>query len=518
MVKKRKKSISKYGMVSLPISLLFASCTVEEGEDGLNGTDGLNGNSIGLISNPMGNGCQELLFFNDVNHNGEKDVNEQELSTFTVCNGDNATASNGKDGVSIGMMNQSDANGCNQLTFFADEDSNGEKDEEERVISMQTICNGMDGSPVAISVTSSEAGVCLFDGLTVTVFEDMNRNGMYDDGEQVLTNDTVCIGEEDEDGDGVPNALDACPETFEGAPVDAKGCAIQGVARAENGKTLFAQPWAVSGEEYEFEGETYLVVADNVTLRAMYEGGQDLTKVVTTRVTNMSRLFMLGEALHTWSSNSFNQDISTWDTSNVTNMQGMFVGSRDFDQDISTWDTSKVTDMSNMFVAAEVFNQNIGGWDVSSVTDMSSMFASAESFNQNIGSWDTSSVTNMDSMFYGATVFNQDIGSWDVSTVTDMSYMFADTEQFNQDIGPWDVSAVTEMDRMFLSSENFNQDIGSWNTGNVTIFHYMFSGATVFDQDLSGWCVENISTAPWGFATQSAMQGSHIPNWGTPCE
>ena len=87
---------------------------------------------------------------------------------------------------------------------------------------------------------------------------------------------------------------------------------------------------------------------------------------------------------------------------------------------ISNWNTSNVTDMGGLFKYAYSFNEDIGSWDVSSVTCMESMFFKASSFNQDIGQWNVSQVTDMGGMFYNAAAFNQAIGQWNVSQVTDM--------------------------------------------------------------------------------------------------
>ena len=68
-------------------------------------------------------------------------------------------------------------------------------------------------------------------------------------------------------------------------------------------------------------------------------------------------------------------------------MSNMFSDADSFNQDISSWNVSRVTDMRNMFANADNFNQDISSWNVSRVTDISYMFSEADSFNQDISIW-----------------------------------------------------------------------------------------------------------------------------------
>jgi surface protein len=95
-----------------------------------------------------------------------------------------------------------------------------------------------------------------------------------------------------------------------------------------------------------------------------------------------------------------------------------------------------------MFGYCTVFNQDISNWDTSNVTTMRFTFGNCSAFNQNIGNWNTSKVTDMAYMFRIATVFNQDISNWDTSLVTNMQDMFQLAKAFNQDIGKWNISKV----------------------------------------------------------------------------
>ncbi|WP_371832636.1 BspA family leucine-rich repeat surface protein [Planktomarina sp.] len=106
--------------------------------------------------------------------------------------------------------------------------------------------------------------------------------------------------------------------------------------------------------------------------------------------------------------------MSGWDTSAVTNMFGMFSGASAFNQDISQWQTSNVTDMFYVLWCL-MPSIKIQPMENLQCDDMSMFY---QAFNQDISKWVTSKVTDMSGMFYGASAFNQDISNW-TSSVTE---------------------------------------------------------------------------------------------------
>ena len=219
-----------------------------------------------------------------------------------------------------------------------------------------------------------------------------------------------------------------------------------------NGVTIKAYPCAEIGDVGVIEGIEYTVV-DRSMLDDMLgplgtSTNEDFTKVCTTRVTDMSNLFLCHE--------DFNQPIGNWDVSNVTNMSWMFANEcnqfHQFNQSLIYWNVSNVTDMSYMFGMAFNFDQNISSWDVSSVTNMSGMFSRAEAFNHNISSWDVSNVTDMSWMFYGVNSYNQSILGWDTSLVTNMSHMFSNATSFNQDSNNINTGSVIDWNNFCLKA------------------------------------------------------------------
>ena len=277
---------------------------------------------------------------------------------------------------------------------------------------------------------------------------------------------------------------------------------------ADNGITIKACEGANVGDIGTINGVDYTVV-DEAMLREMVANEEDVTKVATTRVIDMSELFFINQG----TVNDFNQDISSWDVSNVTNMYQMLREADAFNQDIGDWDVSNVTNMYQMFYTGQFvkdFNQDISSWDVSNVTDMSFMFRGCSEFNQPLGSWNVISVTAMRSMF-SHTAINQDISSWDVSSVTDMGFMFFNVTNFNQAIGDWNVSNVTDMGGMFFNAQSFNQPIGDWDLSNVTYMGSMFCYAQSFNQPIGDWNVSNVTDM--GGMFRGAPFNQDISSW-----
>ncbi len=117
----------------------------------------------------------------------------------------------------------------------------------------------------------------------------------------------------------------------------------------------------------------------------------------------------------------FNQDLSTWDVSNVSNMQGMFAACLKFNQDLSMWNVSNVTNMRQMFVLCYLFNngdlpgqpgKKLNKWNVGNVQDMGLMFKGCKSFNQDISNWNVKNVDDMYQIFFGAEKFTQNLSKW----------------------------------------------------------------------------------------------------------
>jgi surface protein len=103
----------------------------------------------------------------------------------------------------------------------------------------------------------------------------------------------------------------------------------------------------------------------------------------------------------------------------VLNISNMFSGCTSFNEDLSGWDVTNVTEMEGTFEGAILYNQDLSGWNVSNVTNFARMFKGAIAFAQDVEPWDTSNATGMAEMFNGAAAYgaDQDLTGWNVTLV-----------------------------------------------------------------------------------------------------
>ena len=157
--------------------------------------------------------------------------------------------------------------------------------------------------------------------------------------------------------------------------------------------------------------------------------------------------------------------IGDWDSINAYTVSNY--------KDITTWDTSLLTDISWLFAYNTTFNGDISGWDVSNVTNMTKTFYKSTNFNKPIGNWDVSKVTKMFEMFDSCTWFNQPLDEWDVSKVTDMRYMYQNATAFDQPIKYWTPKTSGIMFyNMFLGATKMNDNHFAPSTPTSTGFFH----------------------------------------------
>ena len=130
-----------------------------------------------------------------------------------------------------------------------------------------------------------------------------------------------------------------------------------------------------------------------------------------------------------------------FDTSKVTNMSYMFGTASELTEikGISELNTSNVTDMSYMFSNAyQLTSLDLSKWNTSKVTTMEGMFLFEELdhlTSLNVSNWNTSQVVNMADMFYGiSSLTNLDLSKWNTSSLIAFGDMFDCCDKLNVSI------------------------------------------------------------------------------------
>lgn len=145
-------------------------------------------------------------------------------------------------------------------------------------------------------------------------------------------------------------------------------------------------------------------------------------------------------------------DISSLDTSNVTDMSSMFNKCSALDIDLTGIDTHLVTDMSFMFAGCWLKSIDLSHLDTSEVTDMRGMFHKCKIENLGKLQINTRNVVNMNKIFEGLETKSLDISGLDTSSVQGMRAMFKSCNIQSLNIGGIDTRRVLTMQEMFKHS------------------------------------------------------------------
>lgn len=197
------------------------------------------------------------------------------------------------------------------------------------------------------------------------------------------------------------------------------------------------------------------------------------------------------------------QDLSSWNTSNVTYMDEMYMSSR-LNHNVGNWNVTGVTNMYRMFYGAVAFNNggsdSIKNWNTSSVNDVFQMFYSAITFNQPLTNFNFTNVTITTDMFTFCYEFNQDCSNWErvgstMQWITRAVGMFSNCRKFNGSVNTWNLQRLDDMSYIFQKCYEFNKPLNNWNLQNLTWMVGSFTNCFSFNQNLGSWRLSNLQNA-----------------------
>jgi hypothetical protein len=191
-------------------------------------------------------------------------------------------------------------------------------------------------------------------------------------------------------------------------------------------------------------------------------------------------------------------NISEWNTTGVTNVDGLFEGFG-YRYDIRLVDLSQ--------------------WDTSNTVSMSETFRRSSGNPKGVAAWDVGSVINFRGMFQESGI-DADLSGWNTESAEDFSFMFAHAENFNSDLSKWSTGNVKNFSKMFQSALSLNTNLTAWDMSSVDSIFRMFRGASSFE-GLLCWALRpgvdmDLSVSENFLNSKVRLFDSTCPGWPLP--
>ena len=128
---------------------------------------------------------------------------------------------------------------------------------------------------------------------------------------------------------------------------------------------------------------------------------------------------------------SFDQDLNSWDTSNVDNMFSVFYNCSQFNGDIYSWDTTNVENMSFMFYNCDLFDQSLAAWNIGNVSNFTNFMQNAtglstSNYDATLIAWALQTVNSGLSINFGGSQFTESAYASRFSLIEDDGWTIVD--------------------------------------------------------------------------------------------
>lgn len=237
-----------------------------------------------------------------------------------------------------------------------------------------------------------------------------------------------------------------------------------------------------------------------------------LLDIDTSKITDMSGLFIPDDNIH----NNYNYieilDLSNWNVSNVTNMHSMFYMLKSVKEiNISAWDVSNVTQMFYMFQYCDsLIELDLSGWNVSDSANINLMFLASDKLEKVYTNderiqaefdkalkeriwWNERNKINENNINFDIVDYNDEeddiINNHTINSImpkyfpadrTELKHIIKDEIRKNPK-QPFllniDTSKVTDMTSLFINKKSIEiLDLSTWDISDIYSMNYMFYG------------------------------------------